>query len=88
MTVEAKPIPKWLMERYSLLWKKTRGKEFGFDVAKKILKEKDQRYVSITLSRMNKLGWLTVKINPKDSRKRIYKLKSPEEGTLEIAKTR
>jgi len=87
--MEAKPIPRWLMERYSLLWMKTKGKEFDFDLVVKVLKDKDkdERMMSVALSRMNKLGWLTVKINPKDSRKRIYQLKSPEEGTLEIAKT-
>jgi DNA-binding transcriptional regulator PaaX len=87
MSVEARPMPKWLMTCYSQLWKKTKGREFDFDLVLRTLKYKDEGMISLALSRLNKHGWLTVKINPKDSRKRIYQLKNPEEGTLEIAKT-
>jgi DNA-binding transcriptional regulator PaaX len=75
-------LPNWLKKNYLLLWRSTRGKEFSFEDALKILGEKDERHVSVSLSRLNKSGWLEVKIDPKDSRKRIYKLKLPEEKSV------
>lgn len=83
--MKAKAIPKWLTKRYSILWKKFGKKEFDFEKASKSLKEKDNRMVSIALSRLNKNGWIEIKIHPKDSRKRIYKLKSPAEAIEEIS---
>lgn len=77
-------LPKWVIQRYSLLWKAFKTKEFGYDEASKILKEKEERLVSVVLSELKKHGWLTLKIHPEDSRKRIYQLKSPEEATEEL----
>ena len=79
-----KPLPKWLTERYSLLWKKFKEKEFDHDEAANVLKEKKERLVSVVLSDLKRHGWLTIKLHPKDSRKRIYKLKNPEEVINEI----
>ena len=79
-----KPLPKWLTYRYSLLWKSFKNKEFSYDKDAKILKEKKERLVSVILSELKKQGWLTIKLDPKDSRKRIYTLKSPEEAFKEI----
>ena len=79
-----KPLPKWLTYRYSLLWKSFKNKEFAYDEAIKILKEKKERLVSVVLSELKKQGWLTIKLDPEDSRKRIYTLKSPEEAFNEI----
>jgi hypothetical protein len=77
-------LPKWVMQRYSLLWKAFKTKEFGYDEASKILKEKEERLVSVVLSELKRHGWLTLKIHPKDSRKRIYQLKTPEEAVNEL----
>jgi len=81
-----KPLPKWLMERYSVLWKKFKENEFEHDDASKILKEEKDGLVSAILSELKKHGWLTIKLHPDDSRKRIYKLKNPEDAieTIEI----
>ena len=79
-----KPLPKWLMERYSVLWKKFGENEFEHDDASKLLKEEKDRLVSVVLSDLKKHGWLTVKLHPDDSRKRIYKLKNPENAIREI----
>lgn len=86
--MEAKAIPKWLTKRYSVLWKKFKEKEFGFDGVVKALKEKDERMVSITLSRLKKNGWLEVEIHPNNSRKRVYKLKTPEKAMEEISSSK
>ena len=81
----AEPLPKWLMQRYSLLWVKFKNKEFNHEQATKILPD-DERMVSVILSEMRKAGWLGIRLNPKDARKRLYRLKSPEEVVKEIAK--
>ena len=82
----SKPLPKWLMERYSILWKKFKENEFEHDDASEILKEEKDRLVSVVLSELKKHGWITIKLHPEDSRKRIYKLKNPENAieTIEI----
>jgi len=79
-----KPMPKWLMHRYSLLWRTFGSKKFYFGDALKGLKEKKERLVSVILSEIKKHGWLTLGLDPEDSRKRIYKLKSPEEAVKEM----
>ncbi|RLF57532.1 MAG: hypothetical protein DRN27_07600 [Thermoplasmata archaeon] len=83
----SKPLPKWLMERYSILWKRFNEKEFDHDESVQILKEEKERLVSVVLSELKKHGWLTVKLHPEDSRKRIYKLKNPEDAINEIEHT-
>jgi len=42
--------------------------------------------ISIILSDLKKAGWLEVRLDPNDSRKRLYKLISPEDALKEIAK--
>jgi len=79
-----KPLPKWLMERYSLLWKKFKEKEFDHNEAASVLNEKKERLVSVVLSDLKRHGWLTISLHPEDSRKRIYKLKNPESAIEEI----
>lgn len=57
------------------------------DESVQILKEEKERLVSVVLSELKKHGWLTVKLHPEDSRKRIYKLKNPEDAINEIEHT-
>ncbi len=82
----ATPLPKWIMQRYSILWRTFKNKDFDFDKAAKALKEKNTILLSQILSELKKAGWLTIKLDPKDSRKRIYTLISPEEAIKEISK--
>ena len=79
------PLPKWLMQRYSLLWVKFKDKEFNHEQATKTLPD-DERMVSVILSELRKAGWLEMRLDPEDARRRLYKLKSPEEVVKEIAK--
>ena len=79
------PLPKWLMQRYSLLWVKFKDEEFNHEQATKTLPD-DGRMVSVILSEMRKAGWLEMRLDPEDARRRLYKLKSPEEVVKEIAK--
>ncbi|TKJ17062.1 hypothetical protein CEE44_00825 [Candidatus Woesearchaeota archaeon B3_Woes] len=73
-----KPLPKWIQIRYAILWNKFKDKEFTFEQAKKALK--DDAGINVFFSDLRKAGWLEVNIDDKDSRKRLYKLKNPEEG--------
>lgn len=74
----AQPIPRWLMERYAMLFRKYKDKEFTFQEAKETIDEEDKVYMSMVLSELRKAGWLKIKINQEDARKRIYNLILPE----------
>lgn len=78
------PLPKWEMLMYARLWNSFKNKNFTFDQAKKLLKKKNERAISVFLSDLKKFGWLIVSLDPKDSRKRLYKLKSPEQAIKEM----
>ena len=78
------PLPKWIQKRYAILWKKFGNKEFTFDKAKKILNNNSG--INVFFSDLRKAGWLEVALNSDDTRKRVYKLKSPEEGFKGLAK--
>jgi len=81
-----KPLPSWTMQRYAKLWSSFKSKEFTHEQASKILKEKDPNLVSVILSYLRKYGWLSTKLHPIDTRKRIYQLKSPEQATKDMLK--
>lgn len=74
----AETIPNWLLQRYAILFRKFREKEFTFNEAMKAIKEDDKVYASMVLSELRKAGWLVIKINPDDARRRIYTLVMPE----------
>ena len=78
-------MPKWLTKRYAILWKKFKDKKFEFEDAKQTLNENNDKRLSVILSDFRKNGWLEVELHPESSRKRIYKLKSPDKAILEIA---
>lgn len=80
-------LPKWVMRRYLVLWDNFKNKEFGFDEALVILanlpKPDDKKIAALFLSELRKAGWLDVKFDPNDARRRIYKL-HPYEKIFEI----
>ena len=78
------PIPKWIMKRYAKLWKAFGSKDFSFEKADKALEEEDNRIIGIILSELKKAGWLEVKQDPDNSRKRLYQLKKPNTAVLEM----
>jgi len=71
--------------RYNFLKKKFSGKEFSFDRLKKVLGEKyndkDEK-ILVMISELKKEGYIDVKLDPSDSRKRIYKLIDPQAELL------
>lgn len=77
------PIGKWLLVRYARLWNSFTGKEFDFQEAIKILDE-DSKRVGVVLNQLYEKEWVDRKTNPKDRRKRFYKLKNPENVIKEL----
>ena len=80
-------IPQWLENRYSLLWEAFKNSEFRMEDAVKVLEEKNkdnEDAVAVFISELRKLGWINVKFDPHDARKRLYRLKSKEEMVREI----
>jgi len=79
------PLPKWVMSRYSILWNNFKDSEFNHECAFKTLKE--DKMTSVILSELRRTGWLEIKLDPKDARKRIYRLKNPEQAINEMEKS-
>ena len=79
------PMAKWLTKRYAALWNDLKDKKFSFREAKEKLDENNDKTLSVILSDFKKHGWLDVELDPKSSRKRLYKLKPPKQIMLEIA---
>jgi len=78
------PLPKWIMKKYSTLWRTFKEEEFNHEQASEALH--DIKMTSVILSDLKKAGWLDIKLHPGDSRKRIYTLKNPEDAVLELEK--
>ena len=78
-----KPLPKWTMYRYAKLFSRFKSEEFTYDDILKTLHE-DHNMVSVTLSHLKKNGWVNIKLDPDDSRKRLYQLLNPEKAVTVI----
>ena len=76
-----KPLPKWIMQKYSQLWVRFKDSQFEHSEAAETIPEN----TSVLLSHMRKSGWLTIQLHPADSRKRVYRLKNPEQAIEELA---
>ncbi|MGB9628024.1 MAG: type I restriction-modification system subunit M [Thermodesulfobacteriota bacterium] len=75
-------LPNWLEKRYRNLLESHLDSAFRFEDAVKVLKEKmkdSEEQVNVILSELRKRGYLEVRFDPEDSRKRIYRLKNSEE---------
>ncbi len=77
-----KPIPKWIMHRYAVLWQELGSRSFSYQDAFSVL-EKDSM-LSIALSQLRRSGWLEITFNPDDARKRLYTLKDPKQAVEEM----
>jgi len=80
----SKPLPKWLMLRYATLWRTFSKNEFTHDDAAYTLQEDRGQLVSVIISGLKKAGWLMMRLDPHDSRKRIYSLKDPTRAVEEL----
>jgi len=71
------PLPAWEMKNYSLLWRKFGSKEFNNIEAQQELKLKDSHMVSVLFYNLKKKGWLEIRRDEKDQRKKVYNLVDP-----------
>ena len=74
------PLPKWLMKRYALLWRKFNTNQFTQQQVSELFKEKDFKLISAILSELNRSGWIKIKRSEEDARKKEYSLISPLES--------
>jgi len=72
-----KPIPKWVQERVSRLWKDFGDKELTYKEIEMKLSLDDKNTISAFLRELNRAGWIDVKLNKEDMRTRLYKIKEP-----------
>lgn len=72
-------IPAWIIRRYKKLWNKFGSEKFTFEEAKNALEESDEKFISVVLSELDKLGWIEIELDTEDRRKRVYALKPLEE---------
>jgi len=70
-------IPRWVKKRYNILWTAFRDNYFTREQAINLLEEKqndDDKNVAVIISELNQAGWLNMKLDPNDARKRLYRL--------------
>lgn len=83
-----KNLPRWVMDRYALLWASFREREFSFKLAFDCINnvnDIDSRVLSMVLSELLKNGWLESRLDDYDSRKRMYKLTEPNKAFIRIS---
>jgi type I restriction enzyme M protein len=75
-------LPKWLEEKYDLLWDKFEDREFRSSEALEILGREhliDEKSLLAAISEMRKNGWIETRKDPNDERRRIYRLRPKSE---------
>ena len=87
MTEKQKKMPKWLEQRYTILWERFKEDTFTMDKAVEILKSKSKSRkedVAVYISELRKLGYLIAKSDETDYRKKIYTLKPKKDIVTEL----
>ncbi len=79
-----KPLPKWEMLMYAALWNRFKKKDFTNKDAQEVLKVKDSHLISVLFYELKKQEWITISRDKNDQRKKIYKLKEPNEAVKEM----
>jgi DNA-binding MarR family transcriptional regulator len=80
----ANTIPKWVQERYAKLWNKYQENGVTYEDIQDTLKMDDRNVISVFLNELKKAGWIDVQLSEKDSRQRVYILRTPNEVMAEI----
>lgn len=70
-------IPKWVMERYAILWNKFESQEIDFKAIQNTLNLDDSNTIRVFLSELKNAGWMEVKPDKQDPRRRLYSLITP-----------
>lgn len=81
-------IPKWVMIRYSALYRDFKCKSFTRENAKEVFQKynlkSEEKLANVFFSELNKKGWVIVERNKKDSRKKLFRLINPEQAILDL----
>ena len=75
--MKTRALPKWIMQHYAQMWHNFKEKEFTYEEVSSLFKDENDNSIRAILSQLRKNGWLIAAFNEEDSRKRVYKLKSP-----------
>lgn len=81
MSVSYSP-PAWVQQGYSTLWEQFETKEFRLQEAMAMMSEKhldSTVKIPMLLSQLRKAGWLVVRSDNEDARKKIYKLTAKDD---------
>lgn len=73
--------PNWAFKIYSKLWKEFGGEEFSNKEARSIVNNPN---LTQAISRLKNDGWLKIRLNPKDSRKSLYRLEDPSDVIMAV----
>jgi len=87
-----KSIPNWVMLRYSALFRefrssKTFSRKEAQEVIKKYQLKDDEKLTNTFFSELHKRGWVEVKQDKEDKRKKSFKLVNPEKAILNLELT-
>jgi len=78
-------MKNWLKIRYNLIRSTLSNQPFNLEQVSDLLapkfKDKNEKLL-VMLSELKKLGLVETELDPKDSRKRIYRLKEPENNRI------
>jgi type III secretory pathway component EscR len=81
-------IPKWVMQRYSALYKKFKMKQFTREEAREALSQfeidNEEKLTNTFFSDLHKKGWVEVKQDESDGRRKLFKLVPPEKAILNL----
>ena len=67
------------MKKYALLWRTFQEREFSYMDVSELFKGENINVIRTMISQLRRNGWLTVALDQKDSRKRVYKLRPLQE---------
>lgn len=71
-------LPKWIIRRAKVLWNSFESRQFTFSEAEKALEGDDSRMVAVVLSELKRSGWLNVRADPDNPRKKRYRFAHPD----------
>ncbi|MEM2890862.1 MAG: class I SAM-dependent DNA methyltransferase [Candidatus Hadarchaeum sp.] len=79
-------LEDWLERRRAVLWRTFGDKPFTRLEAAAALKD-DEKSINVVLSELRKSGWVEIRADSSDARKKLYKLKSTKEVLMEGLET-
>jgi len=78
-------IPPWLAKAYARIYAEKKTEAFEFSEAARILGIKDERPLAKVLTKLRCFGHLTVRRDPVDPRRKLFKLIAPQSVTIALA---